>query len=79
MIRGIIRVLQRDGLSFLIVRAVAKILRVNIGMQRAKDKAWAILEDRYNLAIAYGPFKGMKLSEDVWWSKNDRITQTLVI
>ena len=79
MIRRIIRVLLRDGLSFLIVRVVAKILRVNIGMQRAKDKAWAILEDRYNLAIAYGPFKGMKLSEDVWWSKNDRITQTLGI
>ena len=79
MIARLISVLKRDGLSYFLVCVLAKILRVNIGMQRAKDKAWNILRERYNYHVAYGPFKGMKLSEDVWWSKNDRITQTLGI
>jgi tRNA G46 methylase TrmB len=33
--------------------------------------------EKYNYEVAYGPFKGMKLNKDIWWSKNDRITQTL--
>ena len=75
----LVRALRRDGLSFFIIRIVSKILQVDIGVQRAKTKAWNILEKRYNYKIAYGPFKGMKLFENVWWSKNDRITQTLGI
>lgn len=77
MINRLRGALQRDGLSFLLIRIIAKILNVDIGVQHAKTKAWNILEKRYNHTIAYGPFKGMSLSEDVWWSKNDRITQTL--
>ena len=79
MINKIIRVYKQEGLVFLFVRIVAKILKVDVGMQRVKAKAWTILKDRYNLVIAYGPFKGMMLSEDVWWSKSDLITQTLGI
>ena len=79
MIGRLIRNLQKDGLPFFIVRGVAKLLRVNIGFKRAKDKAWKILEEQYGLIIAYGPFKGMKLSENLSWSKEDRITQTLGI
>jgi hypothetical protein len=52
-------------------------LRVDIGSQLAKNKVWQILESRYGKEIAYGPFKGMKISDEVWWSKNDRITQML--
>lgn len=77
MVARLIKVLRRDGLSFLIVRLIANILRVEIGIQRAKNKAWAILKERYSFVIAHGPFKGMLLAEDVWWSGNDRITQTL--
>lgn len=79
MIRRIIRVIKRDGVSIFLVRVLAKILRVDIGYQAAKNKVWQILEEKYGLVVAHGPFKGMKLSEDVWWSKNDRITQMLGI
>ncbi len=79
MIRRIVRVIKRDGVSVFLIRVLAKILRVDIGYQVAKNKAWQILEEEYGLVIAYGSFKGMKLSDDVWWSKNDRITQMLGI
>ena len=79
MISRIARVIKRDGISLFIIRVLARILRVDIGYQAAKNKAWNILEEKYDHVIAYGPFKGMKLSDDIWWSKNDRITQTLGI
>ena len=79
MVSRIIRVCKRDGLSFLLIRLMATILRVDIGVERAKNKAWGLLKERYNYTIAYGPLKGMRLSEDVWWSPHDRITQTLGI
>tara|TARA_Y100000389_G_scaffold18702_1_gene16215 strand:+ start:717 stop:1532 length:816 start_codon:yes stop_codon:yes gene_type:complete len=79
MIRRIILVIKRDGVSLFLIRLLAKILHVDIGYQAAKNKAWQILEKKYGHVIAYGPFKGMKLSDDVWWSKNDRITQMLGI
>ena len=77
MIRRIIRVIKRDGISLFFIRVLARILRVEIGYQAAKNKAWKILQEKYGHVIAYGPFKGMKLSYDIWWSKNDRITQML--
>jgi hypothetical protein len=77
VINRIYRVLQRDGISLFLVKAIAKILRVDMGIQVEKNKAWDILFGKYNYAVAYGPFKGMKLNKNVWWSKNDRITQTL--
>jgi predicted O-methyltransferase YrrM len=83
MIKRIIRVMKRDGISLFLIRVLAKILRAEIGYpfgyQAAKNKVWQILEEKYGLIIAYGPFKGMKLSDDIWWSKNDRITQMLGI
>lgn len=79
MIKRIIRVIKRDGISLFIIRVLARILRVDIGYQAAKNKAWKILESKYGNEIAYGPFKGMKLSDEVWWSNNDRITQMLGI
>ena len=79
MFRRLIRILQRERLSYLIVDCIAKLLRVNIGMNRAKYKARNILEERYGYTVAHGPFKGMKLSENITWSKNDQITQTLGI
>lgn len=79
MISRLQNALKSDGLSMLLVRVLAKILRVDIGFRAAKNKAWKILQAKYNLVVAHGPFKGMKLSNDVWWSSNDRITQTLGI
>lgn len=81
MIKRILRVLKRDGLSLLLIKVLAKVLRVDIslgaGVQQAKNKAWNVLLQKHNYIVAYGPFAGMRLSEKVWWSKNDRITQTL--
>ena len=79
MINRVLKALKRDGVSLLLVRMLAKILRVDIGYQAAKNKARQILEEKYGLVVAHGPFKGMKLSKDVWWQKNDRITQILGI
>lgn len=79
MISRIARGIKRDGISLFVIRVLARILRVDIGYQAAKNKAWNILEEKYDHVVAYGPFKGMKLSDDIWWSRNDRITQTLGI
>ena len=79
MIDRIISVVKRDGLVFVIARVFARILGVSIGVQRTKDKAMSILNERYDNTVAYGPFKGMKLPKDVWWAKNDCITQMLGI
>ena len=47
MIRRIIRVIKRDGVSLFLIRVLAKILRVDIGYQASKNKAWQILEAKY--------------------------------
>ena len=44
MIRRIIRVIKRDGVSLFLIRLLAKILHVDIGYEAAKNKAWQILE-----------------------------------
>ena len=79
MIKKIYRVLKCDGFSLFLIKVIARILSVDIGVQAAKNKAWDILLKKHSYLVAYGPFSGMKLNENVWWSKNDRITQTLGI
>ena len=79
MIFRLIRVVKRDGFLLTFIRVIAHFLRVEIGMQAAKNKAWEILLKKYNYTVAHGSFKGMKLNQKVWWSKNDYITQTLGI
>ena len=75
----IINAAKQHGWAYLIVLGFAKCLGVKLDIQRAKDKAWKILKDKHQMRVGYGPFKGMKLNEKVWWSANDRITQTLGI
>lgn len=79
MIFRLIRVIKRDGLLLAFIRVLAKLLRVEIGIQSVKNKVWEILLKKYNYTVAHGAFKGMKLNKKVWWSKNDYITQTLGI
>ena len=79
MIFRLIRVVKRDGFLPAFIRVLAKFLRVEIGIQAEKNKAWEILLKKYNYTVAHGAFKGMKLNKKLWWSKNDRITQTLGI
>lgn len=79
MFSKLIKALKRDGLRYMVIRLLAKLLGEEIGIQRTKTTAWNILKARYGYTVAYGPFKGMQLAEDVWWSKNDRTTQLLGI
>jgi hypothetical protein len=73
------RVIRRDGFGWFVMRVVAMALNQKMEIQRAKDKAWNILSEKYHLTVAYGPLKGMQLSDDTWWSSNDKITQLLGI
>ena len=44
MISRIVRVVKRDGFSVFCIRVLARLLRVDIGVQAVKNKAWGILE-----------------------------------
>jgi len=74
---SIIKAIRRDGLRYSLVRAFAIILRQDLDIERAKKKALKILKDKHKLVVAHGIFKGMKLNDQVFWSRNDLITQTL--
>jgi len=79
IISRVIRIIKRDGLGWSFLRVVALFLRQPLEVQRAKNKVWGALLKKYKYKVAHGPFKGMTLGENVWWSANDRITQTLGI
>ena len=69
--------LKKDGFSWTIVRIFLSTLKQPNEIQRAKNKVLnkIILEHGYQ--VAYGAFKGMKLSKNIYWSKNDLITHIL--
>ena len=69
--------LKKDGFSWTIVKIFLRILKQPNEIQRAKNKVLnkIILEHGYQ--VAYGIFKGMKLSKNSYWSKNDFITHIL--
>lgn len=77
MLNKLINVVKRDGFRYSAVRIIARLLRVEIGIHRAKSKAWAIIQAQHDYTVGYGIFKGMKLNKTVWWSKNDQVTQLL--
>ena len=61
----------------MLLRVIAKMLRISLEVQRAKDKALSKLIQKYDHRVGYGVFKGMLLGKNVHWSKNDKITQIL--
>ena len=69
--------LKKDGFIWTIVRIFLSTLKQPNEIQRAKNKVLnkIILEHGYQ--VAYGAFKGMKLSKNIYWAKNDLITQIL--
>ena len=79
MFKKVAKVARKEGFAYAFIYILSRILRVDIGVRRAKNKAWKVLFEKHKNIIAYGPFKGMKLNKNIWWSKNDRITQTLGI
>ncbi len=68
---------KSEGLRWTFIRKLARLIGQPLDIQRSKDKIWDILLNKYSYKVAYGPLKGMLLNKDTWWSKNDRITQTL--
>ena len=79
MILRILKGLKRDGIKYFIVRGVAKLLGEDLEIQRVKNKVLRLIKETHNGKVAYGPFKGMQLTNSAWWSSNDFITQTLGI
>ncbi len=79
VVSRLFQAVKRDGLSYFTLRMLARLLNQPSDIQRVKDKVWAMLRQKHQMRVAYGPFKGMKLNDNVWWSNNDRITQTLGI
>ena len=77
--KKIYKIIIRDGFRYTIIRIFARILGQNLEIQRVKDKVLNMLLEKHDYRVAYGPFKGMHLNYDTWWSKNDLITQTLGI
>lgn len=70
-------VLKKDGFSWTIVRIFLVILKQPNEIQRAKNKVLNKIILEHGHKVAYGTFKGMKLSKNTYWSKNDIITHIL--
>ena len=70
-------VLKKDGFSWTIVRIFLRILKQPNEIQRAKNKVLNKIVLEHGHQVAYGTFKGMKLSKNTYWSKNDIITHIL--
>ena len=70
-------VLKKDGFSWTIVRIFLVILKQPNEIQRAKNKVLNKIILEHGHQVAYGTFKGMKLSKNTYWSKNDIITHIL--
>ena len=70
-------VLKKDGFSWTIVRIFLRILKQPNEIQRAKNKVLNKIILEHGHQVAYGTFKGMKLSKNTYWSKNDIITHIL--
>ena len=81
VLKRLSRAIKRDGIRYFIIRSTMRILRYpeRDNIQEAKTKVFEILNERYRMVVAYGPFKGMKLNPNVWWSTNDLNTQMLGI
>ena len=68
----------RHGRAELYVKSkVRKLLSLKSDIVKAKEKVLLHLLNMHKATVAYGPFKGMKLSQDVWWGKFDLSTKML--
>jgi hypothetical protein len=72
--------LKYDGISITFQKVVYFLLR-RIGfdseLQNERLSASKKIMRLYNNMVAFGPFKGMKISEDVWWGEHDRAPMIL--
>jgi hypothetical protein len=68
---------RRHGFRSTIVRILIGLLREQDAIHKAKQKVLNALLLQHKSVVAYGPFKGMKLSRNVWWGQFDLITKIL--
>lgn len=68
---------RKRGLRVAVQRALMRIFGLKGEIARAKDKVLGHLWRLHGGVVAYGPFKGMRLSQEVWWGHYDLITKTL--
>ena len=73
-----VNLIKRDGIRYFLLRLIAKIIGIDIGVGKFRQEVWSIISKEHNHKVAYGPFKGMSLPKKVWWG-DDRISQTLGI
>jgi hypothetical protein len=72
-----VSIIKRDGLKWFFVRVFGRLLGQEMEICRTKQKALSILEKKYKNQIAYGLFKGMKLTTSNSWDPFSKINQIL--
>ena len=77
LVKRVVRFYRRHGLRYTIVRMVMGLLREHDAIHKSKQKVLSALLLKHKSIVAYGPFKGMKLSQNVWWGQFDLITKIL--
>ena len=74
MLKKILKILKKYGLRFLLSLVLNTLIR-KMGLfdkiELTSIKNEVELKSLFNNQVAYGPFKGMKMSDQIWWGKND--------
>ena len=70
---------KRFGFGLFIIKIICKIFFMKSEIEKYKELVWDKVKERYGLEVAFGPFKGMKLSPNAWWSKKNMTAQVLGI
>ena len=76
-LRRALRYLKKEGFRAFFIEVLRRIFPVPTYRERMKNRVLNKLLAEYKGVVAYGPFKGMQLSESVWWGKYDLITKML--
>ena len=76
-LKKIITVIKRDGFRWFLTRIFGYLLGQEMEIRRTKIKALSILEEKYKNQVAYGLFKGMKLTSTYSWDPFSKINQIL--
>ena len=70
---------KRFGLTLLFIKIIFKAFFIKSEIEKYKEIVWDKVKEQYGLEIAFGPFKGMKLSPNAWWSNKNMTAQVLGI
>ena len=65
------------GLGYLFILLFSRLFGIPLEIEKTKQKLLNFVINKHDYTVAYGVFKGMRLSKATWWSKYDLISQTL--